>query len=194
VLVQLILADIVEQETISTEPMNIPETGQVEPGAEVFHPHKDLKKLWFISAGILICILLLAAIVFEMIAWGEWDYPGLIELGILLVIAVPTIALNRPIYNAITYIIRDHDVVVCEGLIWRKRVCIPRSRLQHVDIQSGPIERRFGLCHMEIHTAGTSTAAATLHGLTHEKADQLRQDLTGMTSAKSRQVNDIDTE
>ncbi len=51
---------------------------------------------------------------------------------------------------------------------------IPLVRLQHVDLQRGPLERMFGLSSLIIHTAGTHAASTTIPGLEAEEAARLR--------------------
>ena len=55
------------------------------------------------------------------------------------------------------------------GRAWRKEVLVPRSRVQHLDIERGPIERRYGLATLIVHTAGTRQHALRVAGL--EDAD-----------------------
>ena len=54
---------------------------------------------------------------------------------------------------------------------------IPLVRLQHVDLQRGPLERMFGLASLIIHTAGTHAASTTIPGLEAEEAARLRDHL-----------------
>lgn len=54
---------------------------------------------------------------------------------------------------------------------------IPLARLQHVDLQRGPLERLFGLASLVIHTAGTHAASTTIPGLEADLAARLRDHL-----------------
>ena len=60
------------------------------------------------------------------------------------------------------------------GRIWRKEVLVPRSRVQHLDIERGPIERQYGLATLVVHTAGTRMHALRLSGLEDADAVGLR--------------------
>lgn len=66
---------------------------------------------------------------------------------------------------------------VRRGLIWQTEVLIPRSRVQHLDIERGPLERRFILATLVVHTAGTQTQALRQSGLTEADAVALRDAL-----------------
>lgn len=63
------------------------------------------------------------------------------------------------------------------GVLWREVVHVPRTRVQHTDVSQGPIERRFGLATLIVHTAGTHHASVGLSGLPHETAMQIRDHL-----------------
>ena len=66
---------------------------------------------------------------------------------------------------------------VCRGVVWRSEVLVPRSRVQHLDIERGPIERRFGLATLVVHTAGTRLSALRQAGFLDADAVALRDAL-----------------
>ncbi len=66
---------------------------------------------------------------------------------------------------------------VRRGLFWHTEVLVPRSRVQHLDVERGPIERQFTLATLVVHTAGTQTAALRLSGLEDGDAVSLRDAL-----------------
>jgi membrane protein YdbS with pleckstrin-like domain len=68
------------------------------------------------------------------------------------------------------------------GRAWRKEVLVPRSRVQHLDIERGPIERQYGLASLVVHTAGTRHHALRIPGLPDEDAVALRDALVPAAS------------
>lgn len=60
------------------------------------------------------------------------------------------------------------------GVIWHEEKIIPISRLQHVDLTRGPLERLFGLATLVVFTAGTEGASFRLPGLARTRAEDLR--------------------
>ena len=66
---------------------------------------------------------------------------------------------------------------VRRGLVWKHELLVPRSRVQHLDIERGPIERRFGLATLVVHTAGTRLHALRQPGLLDADALALRDAL-----------------
>ncbi len=71
---------------------------------------------------------------------------------------------------------------VRRGRAWRKEVLVPRSRVQHLDIERGPVERRYGLATLIVHTAGTRQHALRVAGLHDADAVALRDTLVPAAS------------
>ncbi len=66
---------------------------------------------------------------------------------------------------------------VRRGRFWRSEVLVPRARVQHLDIERGPIERHFGLATLIVHTAGTRMNAIRQPGFDEASANYLRDAL-----------------
>ena len=80
----------------------------------------------------------------------------------------------RLAYARAGYRLDDDGIEIRRGVIWRSIIDVPRSRVQHTAVSQGPLERRFGLGTLVIHTAGTMNAKVTLAGLEHATARRIR--------------------
>lgn len=80
-------------------------------------------------------------------------------------------------YRHESYRVDGLGIDIRRGVFWRREISVPRSRVQHIDVSQGPIERRFGLGSLSIYTAGTDYAMVSLRGLTHERALRIRDHL-----------------
>jgi len=80
-------------------------------------------------------------------------------------------------YRHRTWRLDERGLQVRRGVIWRIVVDVPRTRVQHTDVNQGPLERRLGLAHLVVHTAGTIGAMVGLDGLAHETASRIRDHL-----------------
>ena len=107
---------------------------------------------------------------------------GTIVTGALLVLALPAFVFPVLGYRRWGYAIRSHDVLVESGVVFRRRRSLPRSKVQHVDIQSGPVSRALGLVEVHLHTAGSLGPVATIPGLTPDAAEELRRSLVEESS------------
>lgn len=68
-------------------------------------------------------------------------------------------------------------IEIWSGVMWREAVAVPRSRIQHIDVSQGPIERSYGLATLSIYTAGTEHSKVDVPGLDHGVALALRDTL-----------------
>lgn len=64
-----------------------------------------------------------------------------------------------------------------KGRMWQSEIRVPLNRVQHLDLRRGPLERRYGLATLVIHTAGTRDSAINVGGLAQADAEALRDRL-----------------
>ncbi|GAA2430738.1 PH domain-containing protein [Streptomyces macrosporus] len=82
------------------------------------------------------------------------------------------------------YAERADDLLIGRGVVWRRLTVVPYGRMQLVEVTSGPLERRFGLARVQLHTAAATTDAH-IPGLAPEEAERLRDRLTELGEARS---------
>jgi uncharacterized protein len=105
----------------------------------------------------------------------QFLFPGtfLIPLLILLsywVFVVPPRRYNRWGYDAGVDRLR-----IERGYLFYSDTVVPFGRIQHIDVDQGPIERRYDLATLSVHTAGTHGSTIVLPGLKHADALALRE-------------------
>lgn len=76
------------------------------------------------------------------------------------------------------YQVREHDLLVRSGVLFRRWSSIPHSRIQHVDTRQGPMERWLGLSRLAVYTAAGVSADGSIPGLAQEEAERLRDMLS----------------
>ena len=107
----------------------------------------------------------------------SWIGSGAIALLIFGPLALAS-QLGPAVRYRTTWIRLDADGLEYEhGWIFRHRISVPRSRIQHTDVTQGPYERRFGLASLVVYTAGTEHASIAIEGLSHETALAFRDAL-----------------
>ncbi len=77
-------------------------------------------------------------------------------------------------YRHTSYRVGQRGLWIRRGVFWRTEISVPKSRVQHTDVSQGPLQRRFGIATLVLHTAGTQHAAVALSGLTHGDALAIR--------------------
>jgi membrane protein YdbS with pleckstrin-like domain len=80
-------------------------------------------------------------------------------------------------YRHASYVVDASGIEIRRGVVWHTVTNVPRSRVQHTDVSQGPLERRFGIGTLVIHTAGTDEAVVSLNGVTHGTALAIRDHL-----------------
>ena len=93
---------------------------------------------------------------------------GLVALFLVVLSAV----LQRVAVRYMGYLVREHDLSYRYGVLSRTTQTIPFSRVQHVSIDRGPVERRLGLATLRLRSAGGVIAIA---GLSVDAATSLRE-------------------
>lgn len=89
-----------------------------------------------------------------MPAWGVW------------------MALRR--YRYTRWLVDETGIGHRRGRMWQVETRVPRTRVQHVDLKHGPLERAFGLATLVVHTAGSRDSAVAVSGLDAGEAVRLR--------------------
>ena len=88
--------------------------------------------------------------------------------------AAEVVALRR--FRAWGYAERAEDLLVRRGVLVRRLSVVPYGRMQFVDVVAGPLERRWGLATVRLHTAAAASDAR-VPGLPSAEAERLRDRL-----------------
>ncbi len=180
------------------EPKNQPETEAIESIPEVIEPSSVSSKhcldprivqVWKLENCIGLGLLLVGTLAASIALVANTEAPAvlmaLICLIVLTIFLLQVFWFPQREYERWSYEMTDQILELRFGVIWQKAVLIPLSRLQHVDLHCGPLERHFGLSSLEIHTAGTKNATHKIPGLLPDTATQLRDDLVKAAQIES---------
>lgn len=141
-------------------------------------PYRTLRRL---TTAIAAAVFVIPSVIFAVLVPQAW-WIGLITLGIGLAITVPRWLLIERHYRSWGYVEREDDLYITHGVMFRSLVAVPYGRMQLVEVESGPLERAFGLAHVTLVTASASTNA-TIPGLVPDEAARLRDRLTQLGEA-----------
>jgi membrane protein YdbS with pleckstrin-like domain len=118
---------------------------------------------------------------------------GFIALTIL--VAALVIKLIHLKANNIAYGLFKHEMVLREGLFWVSTTALPFTRLQHVNLSQGPIERKFNLVTLKCFSAGSGMAEIDLPGINADLAEHLRQHLLSQAATNHQlPATELDTQ
>lgn len=80
------------------------------------------------------------------------------------------------------YVLREHDITYKRGWLFHHQITVPFNRIQHTDVNHGPIDRWFNLCELEIFTAGGSSSDLSISGLDPDHAARIKKYISAKSS------------
>ena len=116
--------------------------------------------------------------------------PLLIGCGVLLLLGLVSVVRVLEV-RRLAYQLREHDLSLRSGVITHRVESLPFSRIQHVNVRRGPIERSLGLATLQVSTAGPDISipglaqvdAERIKLLVTERADVVDDEAAGDTSS-----------
>jgi membrane protein YdbS with pleckstrin-like domain len=134
---------------------------------------------WLVAGPILAGVLLGLLLILFLADLPGWAMALLVLLGAAAALGLAGSAHRWPEieHRHAAYKVDGRGIEIRRGVVWRKVINVPRSRVQHTDVSQGPLERSHGLATLVIYTAGTNHARVDLHGLDHATALLIRDHL-----------------
>lgn len=136
--------------------------------------HPDSIKVSRIIGALASLMIVAAAVILTIISGNYWL---LFILVAALFVFVITYVWSQKSYDYSYYWLSNEGLYIQSGVLWRKKTLIPQNRVQHSDVGQGPLQRKYKLAKLTVHTAGTRDASVDLNGVSHEVALQLRAEL-----------------
>ena len=135
----------------------------------------DYKKIllieWVITSFFL---ALVAGVLIYFISSLRQSYGWmLLSASVLLLIFLHFFSIQQS-FPFLAFAVRDKDVMCRKGWITRSVKVCPFNRIQNCSVQTGPLERKYGLASLIIYTAGAESADMKIPGLLQEEAERLR--------------------
>jgi membrane protein YdbS with pleckstrin-like domain len=128
---------------------------------------------------VLNAVLLATLAILAEASLARWASVRPLLLGLFVFVVVLALGLGhaRLLFQSWRWALRHDDVVARYGVVWRVSRSIPRVRVQHVDVSSGPVDRALGLVEVSLHVAGSAGPVLTIPGLAPDEAETLREAL-----------------
>ena len=136
--------------------------------------HPDHVKVTRITAILWSVPFVIGSIVLEaagILPFGLFVVPVFL-LAALLIIRVP---LRR--YQARGYDMGTDRLRVVRGIMFHSDTVVPFGRIQHIDVNQGPLQRLYDIATLTVHTAGTHNASVHLPGLANADAMAMREEI-----------------
>lgn len=139
----------------------------------------DYRKMLLVSTSIVVASIIILNVAINLLVSGSLQslltgVGAIIASGFMILVALLGLALPKLIWRSKGYQLREHDVHFRRGIVWRHVTSLPYVRVQHVELESGPIERYFKLATLKFYTAGGGSADMTVPGLPFATASKIR--------------------
>ncbi len=158
---------------IQAPPAPIP----AESVVESYALHPAAPRLWAWSHALVILVFLVPA----ALAGGVWQGPRAL-VAIALLAALAWSVVSRYLRLAVGRFRCERfasGLRYRHGVWWQSEVFIPAARVQHTEVNQGPIARRFGIGRLKVFTAAVQLGALEIDGLAYADALLLRDRLLG---------------
>lgn len=149
------------------------DAGTPDPGDDDLVPlERRVLSLWRLRAAIALTVwvtLVLAA----GVGMGE-VLPGALAAVVLAALGGLLVRWwTSLVWRAWQFRIGDGALHLRHGVLTRRQSTIPYHRVQHIDLEAGPLERRMGLTSLILRTASASSDS-TVPGIDAAEAEDLR--------------------
>lgn len=149
---------------------------RIDHGPLPLHPRMRL--IWTLSHGLAYTLPLLAVFVPVAVKTKTVVIPVAVALLLAVVSGLLLGVHYARRYAALYAAMHLADgVLIRRGVWWRAEIFVPRARIQHTEVNQGPLDRRWGMASLSLHTAGTRLEHITLPGLPRAVAERLRDEL-----------------
>lgn len=117
-------------------------------------------------AGLVVLAGVAALIVLQPLA-------AAVVVPVLAILGIETLLMIAAV-RRMGFLIRERDLSLRGGLLSITEQTVPFNRVQHVQVDRGPVERAFGLASLSVHSAGGVLGRVRIPGLGSELAEQLK--------------------
>lgn len=134
---------------------------------------------WIVTCALSLAWLMAIGVLSLSDDLPPWIWWSVVALWVPFTVGIAVLSFQLPPleYRYARYRIDDELIAIERGVVFRKSISVPRSRVQHLDVSQGPLMRRYGLGQLAIYTAGTEYSEVSLAGLAFEQAQLLRDRL-----------------
>ena len=108
-----------------------------------------------------------------------------LALGVLVLLPAFGVWLALKRYRYTRWLLDGDGFALRRGRLWQSETRVPATRVQHLDLKRGPLQRRRRLATLVVHTAGTRMSTVTVAHMDDADAEHLRD-------ALAQRIDDVD--
>jgi uncharacterized protein len=141
---------------------------------KTMHPNL-LKSMLVKRIGFILVLAITGSLVYYFQTKIQFSLLGLslFYSGIFL-LALALVFLAKAYFRRKKFKIAEKNISYQEGILYQKETLVPFARIQHIEIDEGPLERFFSIATLSIYTAGDSGRDLKISGLELMKAQEIK--------------------
>ncbi|WP_292891209.1 PH domain-containing protein [Nonlabens sp.] len=144
------------------------------------HPKRFLNKKLIAKVIIFLPLLVGVGVLYFLVEDITWLWKAALAAWVFFFLTAVFLAYKE--YFVRGYVLREQDITYKKGWLFHSQTTVPFNRIQHTEINHGPIDRLFKLCELDIFTAGGSASDLSISGLDPEDAAKLKDYISGKLS------------
>jgi len=124
----------------------------------------------YITHGI---FLLLIIVILVIVLINDWTMIPIYIVGAVWLLSslIFTYIVPAYVYRSFSFEVFEEELEIQSGIWFRSNVLVPMNRVQHVEVGSGPIMRKYELASLKVVTAAKEHVISGLH---QSKAEALK--------------------
>ena len=131
-----------------------------------------------IRALFFLAMLMVPAVIVPYLAMPfvleQYDLPLWTPAAVVLVAGLYLLASAGRRWRRWGYAFTGRELHVASGWLVHVHTIVPVSRVQHIDVVQGALQRLFRVSTLVLHTAGTDNSVVALPGVTRGTAEEIR--------------------
>ena len=141
---------------------------------KTMHPNL-LKSMLVKRIGFVLVLAITGSLVYYFQTKIQFSLLGLslFYSGVFL-LALALVFLAKAYFRRKKFKIAEKNISYQEGILYQKETLVPFARIQHIEIDEGPLERFFSIATLSIYTAGDSGRDLKISGLELMKAQEIK--------------------
>lgn len=138
------------------------------------HPNL-LKSMLVKRIGFILVLAITGSLVYYFQTKIQFSLLGLslFYSGVFL-LALALVFLAKAYFGRKKFKIAEKNISYQEGILYQKETVVPFARIQHIEIDEGPLERFLNIATLSIYTAGDSGRDLKISGLELMKAQEIK--------------------
>lgn len=133
--------------------------------------------VWLLLGGIWLAVALAL----------DWPWiPAVAVMGLAVLSAAVFVGLVPTLrWRRFAYRVDEQEIEIRKGLVTLQQVRVPMAKVQHVELESGPLMRRADLANVTVVTAATSHR---IYGLSRERAETVSKQIAAWARVRDEDV------